>query len=131
MKMKQYLLIIILISTCNALHAQSGQQTVQVETKIIDNYKRELSSATNDTTKSLLMGKLAVYYQSIDLDSSLKYGMKSLQLAERSGYPHYISRALAGLSGRLSQQGKFVEALDVLYKSLTIAQDNNLKEDIA
>ena len=129
--MKQCLLIVILISTCSRLVAQSSQQTVQGEAEVIVSNKKKLAAATNDTTRSYLAGKLGLNYEGIDKDSSLKYGKASLQLAEKSGYPHYISRALAGLSGILRQQGNFVEALDVLYKSLTIAQQHNLKEDIA
>ena len=129
--MKQCLLIVILISTCSRLVAQSSQQTVQGEAEEIVNNKKKLAAATNDTTRSYLAGKLGLFYEGINTDSSITYGRASLQLAEKSGYPHYISRALAGLSGILRQQGNFVEALDVLYKSLTIAQQHNLKEDIA
>ena len=38
---------------------------------------------------------------------------------------------MAGLSSVLRQQGKFAEALDLLFKSLKIAQENNLTRDIA
>ncbi len=129
--MKQCIYIVILIGSYSALQAQSSQQRGRGEAEEIVNNKKKLAAATNDTTRSLLTGKLGLNYEGIDKDSSLKYGKASLQLAEKSGYPHYISRALAGLSGILRQQGNFVEALDVLYKSLTIAQQHNLKEDIA
>ena len=129
--MKQCFYIVILIGSYSALQAQSSQQRGRGEAEEIVNNKKKLAAATNDTTRSLLTGKLGLNYEGIDKDSSLKYGKASLQLAEKSGYPHYISRALAGLSGILRQQGNFVEALDVLYKSLTIAQQHNLKEDIA
>ncbi len=129
--MKQWFYIVILIGSYSALQAQSSQQRGQGEAEEIVNNKKKLAVATNDTTRSLLTGKLGLNYEGIDKDSSLKYGKTSLQLAEKSGYPHYISRALAGLSGILRQQGNFVEALDVLYKSLAIAQQHNLKEDIA
>jgi len=131
MEMKQCLLIVILISTCSRLVAQSNQQTLRGEAEAIVSNKKKLAAATNDTTRSYLAGKLGLFYEGINTDSSLKYGRASLQLAEKSGYPHYISRALAGLSGILRQQGKFVEALDVLYKALAIAQQHDFKEDIA
>jgi two-component system NtrC family sensor kinase len=131
LKMKRCLVIVILIITCSALQAQRSQQAARDEAEEIVNNKKKLATAANDTTRSLLSGKLGLNYEGINTDSSLKYGKASLQLAENSGYPHYISRALAGLSGILRQQGKFVEALDVLYKSLTIAQEHDLKNDIA
>ncbi|MEO7210387.1 MAG: ATP-binding protein [Chitinophagaceae bacterium] len=129
--MKQCSLIVILISSCSLLQAQSTRQTLPGEDKVIVNNKKKLAAATNDTTRSLLMGSLGLSYEGINTDSSLKYGTASLHLAEKSGYPHYISRALAGLSGILRQQGKFVEALNVLYKALAIAQEHDLKNDIA
>ncbi len=113
------------------MQAQSSQQTLTGEDKVIVNNKKKLAATTNDTTRSLFMGSLGLSYEGINTDSSLKYGMASLHLAEKSGYPHYISRALAGLSGILRQQGKFVEALNVLYKALAIAQEHDLKNDIA
>ena len=119
--MKQCLLIVILINTCSRLVAQSNLQTLKGEAEAIVRTKKKLAAATNDTTRSYLAGKLGLFYEGINTDSSLKYGRASLQLAEKSGYPHYISRALAGLSGILRPQGKFVEALDVLYKALAIA----------
>ncbi|HEV8082345.1 MAG TPA: ATP-binding protein [Chitinophagaceae bacterium] len=129
--MKHCVLIVILISTCFALQAQSSQQKVQGEAEVIVNIKKKLAAAKSDTTRSLLMGSLGLGYEGINTDSSLKYGKASLQLAERTGYPHFISRALAGLSGIFRQQGKFVEALNVLYKALNIAQQHDLKNDIA
>ena len=129
--MKQCLLIVILISNCSRLVAQSKLQTLRGEAEAIVRTKKMLAAATNDTTRSMLMGGLGLGYEGINTDSSLKYGRASLQLAEKSGYAHYISRALAGLSGILRQQGKFVEALEVLYKALAIAQQHDFKEDIA
>ena len=131
MKIKQCLAIVVLISICSASHAQYRQEAVHGETEEIVNNKKKLASATSDTTRSLLSGTLALNYEGINPDSSLKYGKASLQLAEKSGNPHYLSRALAGLSGTLRSQGKFVEALDFLYKALNIAQEYDLKSDIA
>ncbi len=129
--MKQCFFFIILLGFCSALQAQSSHQKLPGEAALIVNNKRKLVAARNDTTRSLLMGKLGLAYEGINKDSSLKYNMGALQLAKSSGYPHFISRALAGLSGIYRQQGKFVEALNVLYKALAIAQEHNLKVDIA
>ncbi len=131
MMLNQWLIIIVLTNACAAGLAQNGRQSASSETDSIVSAKKKLAAATEDTTRSWLTGKLGLYYEGINTDSSLKYGMESLNLAEKSGYPHYETRALAGLSGVLRQQGKFANALDVLFKSLEIAQKHNLKEDIA
>ncbi|MEO6837470.1 MAG: ATP-binding protein, partial [Ginsengibacter sp.] len=70
-------------------------------------------------------------YQVLNIDSALKYCQAGINLATREGRTRDVANLLATLSGIMSQQGKFAEALDLLFKSLKIATDNNFPYEIA
>ena len=52
-------------------------------------------------------------------------------MATQKSIPWAEARVMAGLSGLMENQGKFAEAFELLFKSLKIAEENNLAYDIA
>jgi two-component system, NtrC family, sensor kinase len=103
----------------------------QAETKIIDTLKQQLILASDDSSRISIMQRIGFYYEALNADSSVKYTRAALAYARKHSRYGDEARLMAGLSSVLRQQGKFTEALDLLYKSLKIAQENNLTRDIA
>jgi len=103
----------------------------QAETKIIDTLKQQLILALDDSSRISIMEGLGFYYEPLNADSSVKYTRAALAYARKRSRHGDEARLMAGLSSVLRQQGKFTEALDLLFKSLKIAQENNLTRDIA
>ncbi len=110
---------------------QDKQLIVSGETKTIADLKQQLTVANDDSSRILIMEGLGFYYEALNADSSLKYTQAALAYARKRSRHGDEARLMAGLSSVLRQQGKFAEALDLLFKSLKIAQENDLTRDIA
>ena len=113
------------------LDSQHNNLILLPENREIDSLKDQLRLAKNDTSRITILENLGVWYDRINSDSSLKYNLAALELARKGGYVNREARALAGLSGVLREQGKFAEALDVLYQALKMAEKNNIPNEIA
>ena len=99
--------------------------------KIIEELRQRLTVATTDSSRLTIMESLGFYYEVVNVDSSVKYTQLALAYARKHDYLQAEARLMAGLSSAIRQQGKFAEALDLLFKSLKIAQENNFTYDIA
>ncbi len=113
------------------LYNQKGNDFIFSEDKQIDSLKDKFIVANSDTLRITILENLGLLYERVNRDSSLKYGLASLELARKIGNVYREARALAGLSGVLREQGKFAEALDVLFAALKIAEDNNIPREVA
>jgi two-component system, NtrC family, sensor kinase len=127
--LNRYLYITCLIFLPALCLAQEKQ--VSGETKKIDTLKQQLITANDDASRISIMERIGFYYEALNADSSVKYSKAALAYARKLSRHGDEARLMAGLSSVLRQQGKFVEALDLLFKSLKIAQENNLPRDIA
>ncbi len=101
------------------------------ETKEIDDLKQQLIIAKDDSHRISIMEGIGFYYEVLNVDSSLKYTQTALAFARKHSYVRAEARAMASLSSVLRQQGKFAEAMELLFKSLRIALENNYTSDIA
>ena len=99
----------------------------------IDSMKQQLVLVTDDSLKMQLMGGIGFSYETLNVDSALRYDSAVLQLAHarQSKYKWAYPRALASISTALLNKGKFAEALDALFQSLAIAKENDIPQDIA
>jgi len=113
------------------LNTHNNQALIVSENKEIDSLKNQLRLSNNDTVRITILENIGLLYEKVNPDSSWKYGFASLELARRGGYVQREARALAGLSGVLREQGKFAEALDVLFRALKMAEENNIPREIA
>ncbi len=113
------------------LHFVVRAQDVSTDVKKINSLKYFLATAKDDSSRIKALGGLGFVYQVLNIDSALKYTQAGINLARQNGDFRNESNLLATLSGIMSQQGKFAEAFDLLFKSLKIAEDNNLPYEIA
>jgi two-component system, NtrC family, sensor kinase len=113
------------------LHFVVNAQDSSTNSKTIDSLKYVLATAKDDSTKMNALGRLGFNYQVLNIDSALKYTDAGISLAKQKGDFRNEANLLATLSGIMSQQGKFAEALDLLFRSLKIAEDNDLTYEIA
>ncbi len=121
----------ILLSFLFFLQLVVNAQDNATNSKIIDSLKYALAKAKDDSTRIKTMGGLGFSYQVLNIDSALKYTSAGINLARQIGSAKDEANLLATLSGIMSQQGKFAEALNLLFKSLKIAEDNNFSYEIA
>ncbi|MEP7374743.1 MAG: ATP-binding protein [Chitinophagaceae bacterium] len=129
--MKRCLHIIFLLTLPMFCMAQNKQLSDASGNKGIDSLKRQLTGQHSDSSRIIIMNNIGFFYETLNADSSIKYYQGALDLARQRGYAWGEARLMASLSGTLRQQGKLAEALDLLFKSLKIARDNNLSFDIA
>ena len=121
----------ILIFFLLFLHFVVNAQDSSTNSKTIDSLKYVLATAKDDSTKMNALGRLGFNYQVLNIDSALKYTYAGISLAKQKGDFRNEANLLATLSGIMSQQGKFAEALDLLFRSLKIAEHNDLTYEIA
>ena len=102
-----------------------------IHAKLIDQYKRALASATNDSVRIYNMGRLNFHYETENPDSSLKYGMEALELSRKTGNLRAEANIMNGLSGVLRQQGRFAEALEYLFEGRKLAESIHYTPEVA
>lgn len=130
LRTKIFLTFLLLVGLHSVAFLQSNQPTEDVG-KYLDTLRQKLSMATEDSNRISIRSRIAYSYETLDVDSALAYYDHALLLARKNSYAAQEAKVLASISGVLSQQGKFADALEHLFAALKIAQDNNLAFDIA
>ena len=92
----------------------------------IRSLKHELAIAKYDSTRASKMAELSYQYAIINLDSNNYYGQKALTLSRQIKYLRGEARAIYGLADGMSVKGDFPAAMELTFKALKIAEDNNL-----
>jgi len=123
--------IIFLIGLQSLCLSQNKQLTDSTETEKIDSLKHQLLFTKDDSSRIIIMNSIGFFYIHLNVDSSLKYYNAGLNLARERSYAWGETRLMTSLSSVMEQQGKFPEALELLFKSLKIAEENNIPYDIA
>jgi signal transduction histidine kinase len=100
------------------------------ELKDTARFKDELSKATRDTTRTLLMAEIAEAYRAAFPDSALFYGQRALSLATQINFPKGQVVGLLSISVIQRELGNYSIALDDGIKALLIARTNNLLHEI-
>ena len=122
----------IIFLSCLHLFCLSQKPLIDsTQAKIIDSLKHQYLVAKNDSIRILILDNIGSSYLHLNVDSTLKYYNMALNLATDHSYTWGEARVMTSLSGVMNQQGKFSEALELLFKSLKIAEENNIKYDIA
>jgi len=128
---QRYLHIVFLLTLSILCIAQKKQLTDASGTQKIDSLKRQILLQNNDSGRITVMNNIGFFYATSNADSSVKYYQAALDIARQRGIAWGEARLMASLSGTLRQQGKLTEALDLLFKSIKIAKDNDLSYDLA
>lgn len=110
-------------SACPQSNTGAGQAIIYK----IDSLKQKIALATDDSLRMKLSEQIGFDYESFNIDSALTYDSAYLLLARarQDRYPVEYSRALASISAAYATKGKFADALDALFKALSIAKENN------
>jgi signal transduction histidine kinase len=128
---KKCLHIIFLLALHFFCFSQNTPLSYAMSTEKIDSLKQRLSLLISDSDRIIAMQNIGFYYERLVVDSSIKYFNAGLDLARQKSYAWGEARLLAGLSGTMEHQGKYAEAFELLFKSLKIAEENNLAYEIA
>ncbi|MEP6595644.1 MAG: ATP-binding protein [Ginsengibacter sp.] len=118
--MKFYLTFVLL------LFLQSPTRAQLDVLKHADSLRHQLSIATQDTSRVLLMVGIAEAYLNTSPDSALLYGQKASILSQEINFPKGEADALLSISVVLRELGNLPKALSSALKALKIAEDNHL-----
>ena len=129
--MKKALLIIIFVSGYFPCYPQLPSNSDSGFLSRVNNYKRRLANATEDSTRIFIMKALNFNYESENPDSSLKYGLMALDLSRRTKNIKQEASTLIIMSGVLRQQGRFAEALDNLFQGRKLEEQLGNTKEIA
>ena len=101
------------------------------QSKYTDSLTIELSKAKDDTSRALVLADLGYFYRYQNLDTTIAYSQKALLLAQKIKFPRGESRAfqIQGVAYRL--RGDLAKSLELQFKALKIAQENQYLEEIA
>lgn len=96
-----------------------------------DSLRHELAIAKQDTNRVLILVELAINYQNANPDSAMLYGKQSLDLAQKITFLRGQARAYHSLAIINSLIGDMSKGFDLVFKSLQIAEENNLPYEAA
>jgi len=99
--------------------------------KAIDDLHHQLAIAKDDTSQIQAQVLLCLLYRLGNTDSSILYGQKALKSAQQINYSRGEMLALGFMSITMQQMGNLPKALEMAFKSLQIAKENNLECEAA
>ena len=119
------LCILVLMATWSSISAQN------IGPLQADSLHRELSRASHDTSRILIMAQLAEAYRGEKNDSTLVYATEALEQSRRIRYAVGESKALSSICHYFWNRGNLPAALDAGLRALRIARENKLRYDQA
>jgi len=93
----------------------------------IDSLKKKLQLAKADTSKINAQIDLCFIYRLGNTDSALFYGRKALKAAEKINYIEAQIQVRGFMAVTLEQLGDLPEALDMAFKALQLAKENDME----
>lgn len=130
--MKNLFLILIIIGTCYWSHSFAQKLRAPTFAALslddIDSLKKELAVAKNDSDKVLISNALCWANKNDFPDSSIAYGLKALTLSRKMNYSFGEVEALVSISFVQRSFGNPIATLELLFKSLKIAEKNKLDD---
>lgn len=97
----------------------------------VDSIKYLIETTKDDSVKVLLLEKLSVTFVNINVELSLQYGQKALELAEKTKNPELIARALHSLGITYFTQGLTDISAKYFYRYLEIQKVSGSKKMVA
>ena len=101
------------------------------QSKFIDSLSKQLSVETDEKSKILLLSDIASTYRLIKPDTALLLGQKALGWAKKINFPHGESAALNAIGATYRIVGDLQNAMSYSYESISIAQKQDLKVELA
>ncbi|HAH25978.1 MAG TPA: hypothetical protein DCL77_19830 [Prolixibacteraceae bacterium] len=95
---------------------------------IIDSLKLQLNTVKQDSVKARMLLNICEYYRWIAPDSTLKYVVEGLKLAEKSNLTKLYIRLLNANGEALTGKGNYSQALEIQFKALKLSEkvDDNI-----
>ncbi|MFB2119125.1 tetratricopeptide repeat protein [Parapedobacter sp. 2B3] len=126
MKTSRAILLVLFVSSltfpCGA-QSSAGQR--------IDSLKKELENDLTKVQKAKVYGDLSWYYNSVSLDSALRYGDEALRIAREIHDRKLIAQSLSDLGAIYFIKGEIDKSLELYNQSLDIRKKENDEEGIA
>ncbi len=114
---KRQFLVLILSLTINSVGFSQN--------RFIDSVRHQFHLAKNDTSRVLSLSDMCYFFRYTNIDSSIFYGDQSLSLAQRIKYKRGETSALNKLGLAYREKGDLPKSLELQFKALKIAEDNN------
>jgi two-component system NtrC family sensor kinase len=99
--------------------------------QVSDSLRHELAITKQDTSRVLILVALAGNYQNVNPDSALRYGQQALNLAKKITFLRGQVRAFNTLGNANRLIGNLPKGLDLIFKGLQIAEENNFTYEAA
>ena len=126
MKIKYSILLLITILLSTSSYEQDMTSAYAGELDL-ENLKKELTVVKDDSSRALVLIRLAELYRGWNPDTSFYYGQKALELSRRIDYPALEAYALISLSHYFATGGDLTQALELGLKGLNIGKENDLR----
>ncbi|GAB2579569.1 hypothetical protein GCM10027190_31570 [Spirosoma areae] len=97
----------------------------------IDSLNRVLAHTPQDTSRVLLLYRLANNYRTFSPDSSLKLAQEALQLAQRLNFGKGEILALSSIGASMRNHGELPQSLNYAFKALSIARTGHHEKEEA
>ncbi len=114
--MKKILLLLLLLFI---------EQISFAQTPAIDSLNRLLSSAKQDTSRTIIMANLCQEYSYLNPDTAIKIAQQGFSLAHAIGYPRGEAACLLVMATVFSQTGNNAKSLDLSLRALKKAEKIN------
>ena len=111
--MKALSLLLLFTLACSFCFSQGSS---------IDRFKAELSIATHDTSRVILMANICNSFSGSNPDSALYYGEKALALARKIEFTRGEILTLSYMSGVFTNTGNLPKGLSIALEALQIAE---------
>lgn len=117
--LKICILFVVFLTCVNINNAQNLSKT--------DSLKQELAVA-DDTSKIIILNKLCWEFRNSEIQHSITYGIKSVELAEKYKDYKNLAQAYSFLGVAYRNIGNYTKAFDNYYKGLETAKKYKLPE---
>jgi len=108
----------------NILLALSWSVSFSQTREVIDSLHHQLTASKDDTSRILSQIDLCYIFRLGNADSSVFYGQKALESAQKINYSKGEILSLGFMSITMGQLGNFPKAFEMAFKALQIAQSN-------
>jgi signal transduction histidine kinase/predicted negative regulator of RcsB-dependent stress response len=95
-----------------------------------DSLKYEFSKSTNDTSRTILLGKIVDSYSEINPDSAYYYSNKMLALTQKLGLKLEEVFALSEIGYAQLNLGNYPRSLQSMLSAISISEDKNSEKNI-
>ncbi len=125
--MKGLIFFLVVSLNMNIAYSQLSGSRAHIHNNFEDSIRNLIQHSGNDTTRVDLLNSLGIYFAFIRQDSAIFYLAKAIKLGETINYLNGCHEGYQEMAFVLNSAGNYGKALDMVLKSLKIAE--KLKTD--